>query len=79
VVKELTLKAEKHGKSLFEILEKEKISRNLFRTETWKKLMKDPSLYTGRAKERTRWIVELWKGRVEEIRRECETYRDSLL
>ncbi len=79
VVKELTLKAEKQGKSLFEILEEDRISLNLLRTEAWKKLLKDPSLYTGRAKERARSIFQLWKGRVREIRRECESYRDSLL
>jgi len=79
VVKELTLKAEKQGKSLFEILEEERISRNLLRTEAWKKLLKDPSLYTGRAKERALSISQLWKAHVGEIRRECESYRGSLL
>jgi adenylosuccinate lyase len=79
VVKELTFKAQKQRKSLFEILEKEKISQKLISTEAWGKLLENPAFYTGKAGERALDISQLWKARVEEIRRECADYRDSLL
>jgi adenylosuccinate lyase len=79
VVKELTLRAEKQGESLSEILENDSIAEGLAHAEAWQKLLKNPAFYTGKAGERALEIAQLWKARVGEIRKECDDYKSSLL
>ena len=75
LVKEATLKAKQEGTTVFDIVEQDETFREIVKLDIWKRLRENPESYTGRAVERTRDIAALWKKRLEEMRRKCDSHR----
>jgi adenylosuccinate lyase len=75
IVKEATLKAEREGKSVFEVIGEDDNLRSIVTMKVWKDLQKNPALYTGRAPQRARAITAIWKKTVKKINEECNRYK----
>lgn len=76
IVKQASFEA-KNGAGLFQALSKHDGYKDITEDETWKLLSKDPSLYTGLAKQRAREIGHYWLEKMQEIDSECESYRKT--
>ncbi len=75
IVKEATLRADREGKSVFEIVEQDKTFSEIVKLDIWKALRDSPESYTGKAGSRTGEIVSYWRKRLEEIKKECISHR----
>ncbi len=75
-VKEITLKAQREGKNLFEVMRNNAALRSVAADEVWQALEKNPAHYSGIAEERAGDISRLWRARLEEIKKECANFRE---
>ena len=75
IVKDATLRAEKEGKSVFEIVEQDDRFGEIAKLDIWKSLKKKPEAYTGRAVQRAREIATFWQKRAAEVEVLCKAHR----
>jgi adenylosuccinate lyase len=75
LVKEATLKAELEGATVFDVMEQDETFREIVELGIWKQLRENPERYTGKAAERARDIKSLWRTKLEEMRRGCDSHR----
>ena len=76
LVKEITLKAQKEKRSIFQILRESSEFEHIVESDAWKTFEIDPSQYSGKSKERALAISYIWRSRVNEMKKECEDYRE---
>jgi len=75
IVKEATLRAEREGKSVFEIVEQDETLSEIAKLDMWKALKENPEMYTGRAAQRAREIAGFWQKRIVELESACKAHR----
>jgi adenylosuccinate lyase len=78
VVKEITLKAQRENKSIFEVARENETIREVINKDSWKKLEKDPSAYTGISAKRAKAILSIWSSWTVKIRKECNEYKGAV-
>lgn len=76
LVKEITLQSQKEKRSMFRILAEQDDLREIAESDIFQKLESDPSQYTGKSKERALAISYIWRSLVNEMKKECEEYRE---
>jgi adenylosuccinate lyase len=76
LVKEFTIQSQKEKRSMFRILAEQDDLREIAESDAFKKLESDPSQYTGKSKERALAISYIWRSLVNEMKKECEEYRE---
>lgn len=76
LVKKITLQAGKENKTIFELMRKKDGFDNIINMDVWKRLEENPECYTGKSKERALAIFSLWKSKIEEIKKECDGYKE---
>jgi len=77
MVKDVTLKAQKQKKSIFDVLKKDSAFDEIMEMDKWKRLEKNPSNYTGKAQERAIDIYNIWKSKLEKLQNECNKYKEA--
>ena len=75
IVKDATLRAEREGKSVFEIVEQDDRFSDIAKLDIWKSLKKKPEGYTGCAVQRAREIATFWQKRAAEVDALCKAHR----
>ena len=75
IVKEATLRAEREGKSVFEIVEHDDTFSEIAKLDMWKTLKENPESYTGCAAQRAREIASIWKKKAVEVEALCRAHR----
>jgi len=75
LVKEATLKAEREGATVFDVMEQDETFREIVELDVWKKLKENPAHYTGKAAQRARGISSYWRKQLNEMERACDTHR----
>ena len=75
LVKEATLRAEREGKTVFEIVEQDDTLRKIAELQAWKSLKHSPESYTGCAAERAKEIAGLWQEKTAEIEKLCREHK----
>ena len=75
IVKEITLKAQRENKTIFDVARETESIREVLNKESWNKLEKDPSVYTGISAKRAKIILTLWSSWSTKIRKECHDYK----
>jgi adenylosuccinate lyase len=75
MVKEITLKARNEKRSIFEVAGEDRKVKEVINRESWKKLEKDPSCYTGIAAQRAKAILAIWRSEASKMRAECNAYK----
>jgi len=79
MVKEITLKAEKEGKSILELVKQAPELEKIAELEKWKKLEHDPSTYYGKSRERALAVSYLWRSKIAELKKVLEDYEEPHL
>jgi len=74
MVREITLKAEKEGCSIVELVKKTPAFKKITELEKWKKLENEPSSYNGKSRERALAVFYLWRSRLGELKKILEDY-----
>lgn len=75
IVREATLKAEREGRSVLDMVEQDVNFKAIVDLDVWKKLRQSPDRYVGKSAERARDIASYWRGQLGKIRGECTSYR----
>ncbi len=77
-VKRATLRAQKEGKSIFDVIGEDTDLKSMKDIEQWQKLSRDPQSYTGRAEERALALSSLWEANCMELKKSCAGYRSVM-
>jgi adenylosuccinate lyase len=76
LVRDVTLKAEKQNRSLFDVIKGDDRFSQIIGMEVWRILEENPQNYTGKSKERALAISYLWKTKLQQINKECKGYKE---
>jgi len=77
VVKKAALKAQKEGRGLFDVVEKDDAFREITMLDSWKKLTQNPAAYIGLAEKRAREIAGYWQNEIRRIEKECNAFGET--
>lgn len=77
LAKEIALKAEKEKRSMFDLIRENSEFTEIVNMDAWKILEENPANYTGKSTERALAVSYLWSSRVNEIKKECEEYKET--
>ena len=75
LVKQITLRAQKEKRSIFDIIRENSDFDEIVNLEVWKDLEENPSSYTGKSKERALAVSYIWRSKMNELKKECEQYQ----
>jgi adenylosuccinate lyase len=75
IVKEATLRAEKEGARVFDVIERDDVLGDVTKLETWKSLRDNPESYTGLSQQRAEEIAAFWQEKQKEIEGFCKAHR----
>jgi adenylosuccinate lyase len=78
IVKEITLKAQRENKTIFAAARENETISEILEKDRWKKLEKDPSMYTGISAKRAKVILSLWRSWSGKMKQECSTYKGAV-
>ena len=76
IVKQATLKAERNNMDLFSVVREDEAFKNIVDKDEWKRLESNPSSYVGKAHDRALAILYIWKNRMDEIKENCNNYKE---
>ena len=77
-VKTATLRAQKEGRSIFEVIADDPSMGSVRNNATWKKLEKNPDGYTGKARERALELAGVWESYIDGLGKKCTDYRSVM-
>ncbi len=77
VVKRAALQAQKEGRGLFDVVEKDDAFREITMLDSWKKLSQNPAAYIGLAEKRAAEIAGYWQDVIRGIEKECNAFGET--